>query len=149
MTREKYINLQYDNNLHYWSNIAIGLGSLVVLALLPIDYLVAPTYFKDFLLYRCVVSCCFFALYFINRRKTNRKLQSLLSIIAGTLVAIMIALMIEKIGGHQSVSFAGIILLTIYVFGLIPFTLSMSVLAALIIYGIYAAPILIYDNINL
>lgn len=148
MTREDYINFQYDKYLHYWSNIAIGLGSLVVLALLPLDYLVAPAFFKDFLLYRCVVSCGFFALYFINRKKINRNLQSLLSIIAGTFVAIMIAFMIEKIGGHQSVYFAGIILLIIYVFGLIPFTLTMSVLAALIIYAIYLVPILLYDNIT-
>ncbi len=148
MSREEYINSNYDEYLSYWANIALGVGFFVILSLVPLDYLVAPSHFKDFLLYRVLASLCFVALYFLNRKKINRTYQSVICIFAGALVAVMVALMIAKFGGHASVYFAGIILLMIYVFGLIPFTLRTSLLASSIIYLIYLLPILTYDTIT-
>ncbi len=141
MSREEYINLNYDKYLYYWSNIAIGIGTFIILSLIPLDYLATPSNFKTFLYYRIIVSLFFFVLYFFNKKRINRKYQSTLSILAGTSVAIMIALMIKDFGGHQSVYFAGIILLIIYVFGLIPFTLLTTLIAAFVIYSIYLLPI--------
>ena len=57
-------------------------------------------------------------------------------------------MMISKIGGHQSVYFAGMILLVIYVVGLIPFSLKNSIVASSVIYLIYLLPIIKYDNIS-
>jgi PAS domain S-box-containing protein len=148
MTKEEYINANYDNYLYYWSNIAIGFGFFVILSLIPLDYLVSPSNFKDFLFYRILTSLCFLVMYFLNKRKVSRKIQSGLSVFAGTIVAIMIALMIAKFGGHQSVYFAGIILLIIYVFGLIPFQLKTSLIASVIIYSIYLLPIINYDIVT-
>src|SRR4030042_6556329 len=148
MSKEEYINLNYDKYLYYWSNIALGIGTFVILSLIPLDYLVAPSNFKTFLYYRIIVSLFFLVLYFFNKKIINRKYQTILSIIAGTIVAIMIALMIKDFGGHQSVYFAGFILLIIYVFGLIPFTMQTTLIAASIIYLIYLLPVISYDTIS-
>ncbi len=148
MSKEEYINLNLDKYLYYWSNIAIGIGIFVILSLIPLDYFASPSNFKTFLYYRIIASLCFIIIFFFNRKKVNRVYQSTLSIIAGTIVAVIIALMIKDFGGHQSVYFAGIILLIIYVFGLIPFTLQTTLIAAFIIYSIYLLPIISYDSIT-
>ncbi len=148
MSREEYININYDKYLSYWSDIAIGIGIFVILSLVPLDYIVSPSNFKSFLIYRLMASLGFIIIYFLNKRKINRIYQSGLAILAGTIVAIMIAAMIVNYGGHQSVYFAGIILLIIYVFGLIPFTTTISFIAATIIYLTYLLPIIAYDTIT-
>ena len=148
MTKQEYININFDQHLYYWSNIAIGFGTIVILSLAPLDYIVAPMFFKEFLYYRIVATLFFAVIFLINRTKVNRTLQSICSIVAGGIVATIIAMMISKIGGHQSVYFAGMILLVIYVVGLIPFSLKNSIVASSVIYLIYLLPIIKYDNIS-
>jgi PAS domain S-box-containing protein len=148
MSRGEYINLYYDNYLHYWSNIAIGIGIVVILCLIPLDYIVAPEFIEQFLLYRISAAFCFVLLFFINKKKINRTFQSITSLVAGSIIAVMIAMMIAKFGGHESVYFAGVIVLLVYVFGLIPFTVKTSILAGTIIYLTYLLPILSYDTIT-
>ena len=147
MTKDQYIKINFDQHLYYWSNIAIGIGIIVILSLAPLDYFAAPTHFKEFFYYRVIASLSFAVIFYLNRKKVNRTYQSTISIIAGAIVAVMISLMISKFGGHQSPYFAGIILLMIYVIGLIPFTLQTSFIAAAIIYFIYLFPIVRFDTI--
>lgn len=148
MTREEYINSNYDKHLYYWSNVTTGIGTFAVLSLILLDYFASPSNFKIFFYYRIIVSLCLIIIYFSNRKKINRAYQSAISILAGTIVAVMIALMIAKFGGHQSVYFAGFILLIIYISGLIPLTLQTGLIASSIIYLIYLLPILSYDTIT-
>ncbi len=147
MTRNEYIDSQYDKYLYYWSNIAFVFGTAVICSLIPLEYFIARQYFTEFLFYRIIASIAFIILYFFNRKKINRIYQSTLCIFAGALVAVMIALMIAKLGGHRSVYFAGIILLIIYEFGLIPFTAWTSLIAGSIIYLAFLLPIISYDVI--
>jgi two-component system cell cycle sensor histidine kinase/response regulator CckA len=148
MTREEYINLNYDKHLYFWSNIAVLSGSFIILSLSLLDYLATPSNFKTFLIYRLITFLCFLVIYFFNKKKINRKYHNTSSILGGTIVTIMVALMIAKFGGHQSVYFAGIILIIIYIFGVIPLTLQASLIIAFIIYLIYLLPILSYDIIT-
>ncbi|OHE55561.1 MAG: hypothetical protein A2Z47_07480 [Thermodesulfovibrio sp. RBG_19FT_COMBO_42_12] len=148
MTKEEYINSSYEQYLHSWSSIAIGFGIFVVPSLIFLDYFASPLNFKTFLFYRSIALFCLVILYLINRKVINIVVQSILSILAGTTVAVMIALMIKNFGGHQSVYFAGFIMLTIYVFGLIPLKLKTSLIAFLIIYLTYLVPIFSYDSIT-
>ena len=50
MTKQEYININFDQHLYYWSNIAIGFGTIVILSLAPLDYIVAPMFFSMFYL---------------------------------------------------------------------------------------------------
>ncbi len=148
MMRDEYVNTHFDQHLYYWTNIAIGIGTFVILALAPLDYLAARDHFRQFLLYRVLASAAFAIIFFLNRRKVNRAYQSFFSIVAGSIVALMISRMVFEFGGHQSVYYGGVILLTIYVVGLIPFTLQTSIIASLTIYGFYLFPIVAFERIT-
>ncbi len=60
----------------------------------------------------------------------------------------MVELMILSFGGHQSTYYAGMIIVFIYLFGLLPISLKTSLLIASIIYGTYLLPILAFDKIT-
>ncbi len=71
MTKQEYININFDQHLYYWSNIAIGFGTIVILSLAPLDYIVAPMFFKEFLYYRIVATLFFAVIFLINRTKVK------------------------------------------------------------------------------
>ncbi|MFZ6016060.1 MAG: hybrid sensor histidine kinase/response regulator [Nitrospirota bacterium] len=56
--------------------------------------------------------------------------------------------MILSFGGHQSPYYAGMIVIFMFLFGLLPISLKFSLLIASIIYGAYLLPILILDEIT-
>ena len=145
---DNYIKAKYDAYLYDWVGSALGIGSLVVILLIPLDYLVTPSNFKTFLVYRSITSLSLLILYALNRRKVNEIYQSAISIIAGIIVSAMVAMMIYKFQGHRSPYFAGIILTAIFGIGFIPLRLLPSLFVSLLIYLIYLLPILIYDTIT-
>jgi len=147
MTREEYINSSYDKYLYSWSNISIGMGVLVFPCLSLLDYFASPSNFKSFFYYRIITAFCILVLYLFNKSKIKRQFQNILIILTATIVSSTLALMISKFGGHQSPYFAGMILLVIYVFGLVPINLKFSLIIAAIIYMLYLLPIVAYDNI--
>jgi two-component system cell cycle sensor histidine kinase/response regulator CckA len=148
MTKEEYININYDNHLHYWSNIALGFGSIVIISLSLLDYLVTPPNFNTFLVYRIFTASSFYCLFLFNKKSISRNIHYITLILAAMIVSSMVALMISKFGGHQSPYFAGIILVMIFGIGLVPFTVSISIIVSLIIYATYLIPIMSYDTIS-
>ena len=120
MTKKEYVKLKYDSCLASWANIAFGIGALAVLSLIPLDYLVTPENFKLFLGYRVITALVLFVMLLLNRMQVNRQLQSLLVVLAGTVAAGMVAMMIMHLEKHQSSYFAGIILVIIFVCGFVP-----------------------------
>ena len=141
------IKAKYDKYLYDWAESALGIGSLVVIFLIPLDYLATPSNFKTFLVYRIVTSLSLLILYALNRRKINEIYQSTIAIIGGIIVAGMVAMMIYSFQGHRSPYFAGMILVAIF-FGFLPLKFRESLIVSLVIYLIYLLPILIYDTIT-
>ena len=148
MTREEYIKQKYDQYLYYWSNITFGASVPVVLSLSFLDYLASPSNFIRFLVYRIITSICLIILLLINRIKVDRRYQNILLNIGGACVAAMVAVMINRFGGHQSVYFAGYLVIVIFMLGFIPFTFKACLFSAFMFYAIYFVPILIYDTIT-
>ncbi|MEW6419188.1 MAG: PAS domain S-box protein [Nitrospirota bacterium] len=148
MNKEEYIELNILKLLHHWTNIATGIGTLVIIFLSFLDYFVTPSNFKTFLIYRILTATAIYITYLFNKQKINKNRHHIITISAAVIVATMVALMIEKFGGHQSPYFAGIILTVAFVVGLAPLNIKMCAVASLIIYAIYLIPILIYDNIS-
>ncbi len=148
MDREKYIESNIVGLLHNWSNIAMAVGSVVIMSLSLLDYLVTPSNFKTFLIYRGVAAVAIFLLYVVNRKKISKNRQHVTTIFAAVIVSSMVAFMIAKFGGHKSPYFAGMMLTIIYVVGLIPLNVTMSLIASLLIWAIYLIPILIYDTVS-
>src|SRR4030042_5000929 len=102
MSREEYIRSNLDMLLYHWSNIATKVGSYVIISLIILDYFLTPSNFKTFLLYRIFAAGSIYSIYLFNRQKVDRNRQNVMTILAGIAVCTMVALMIAKIGGHQS-----------------------------------------------
>ena len=148
MTKEQYIDTKYDKYLHYWANIGLGIGTLAVLSLIPLDYLVTPAHFVTFLVYRLITAAILFLLYLGSKIRMDRSYQSFIVIVAGTVVSTMVAAMISQFYGHQSPYFAGFILTAILVSGVIPTLFRASLIASTLVYAIYLIPLLLYDRIT-
>ncbi len=148
MSREEYIKSNMDAFLRTWSNIVTGTGPFVIMSLCLLDYLVTPSNFKIFLIYRISAAFIIFLSYLINRKTINRNRHHISIIITSIAASTMVALMIAKFNGHESPYFAGLILVIVYIIGFIPLTVIMSIFASLVIYGIYLIPILSYDTIS-
>ncbi len=148
MDKEEYIKSNIVYLLHYWSNTAIAFGSIVIISLSFLDYLVTPSNFKTFLVYRIIATVAILLVYVMNRKIVSQRRHHLSTILAALIVSTMIAGMIAKFGGHQSPYFAGMILAAIFGIGLIPLSLTTSVVVAVMIYALYLVPILSYDRIT-
>ncbi len=148
MTKQEYINSNIVFLLHYWSNNAIALGSIFIISLSLLDYLVTPANFNIFLTYRIIAAIAIIAIYLVNRKVVSQNRHHIATILAAITVTGMVALMIAKFGGHQSPYFAGMILAAIFCIGLIPLSFTMSIFVSIIIYLIYFVPILAYDTIT-
>ncbi len=148
MDKDEYIKSNIVYLLHYWSNTAIAFGSIVIISLSFLDYLVTPSNFKTFLVYRIIATVAILLVYVMNRKIVSQRRHHLSTIFAALIVSTMIAGMIAKFGGHQSPYFAGMILAAIFGIGLIPLSLTTSVGVAVMIYALYLVPILSYDRIT-
>ncbi len=148
MSKDEYIELNILRLLQYWTSIATGIGSLVIISLCVLDYFVTPANFKLFFVYRVSAATLTLGIYFINKKRFDKKWHHFLTIAAAAIVSSMVSLMIAKFGGHQSPYFAGIILTIVFVVGLAPVNVTMCIVASLVVYAIYLIPILAYDTIT-
>lgn len=150
MDREKeaYIESQIARMLQTNTGniILLGVGLFILIGI--VDYVATPENFRLFMFYRLGIALILILLYFVNRYKCSKGHQYFVILTATTLSAITIELMILKLGGHTSSYYAGMNLLIICAVVLIPFSLSISLVAVGLIYAIYLGPIFIFDDIT-
>ncbi len=146
MDKEKYIQQELLRATQSFTGLLLLAGGLTILSLSILDYFVTPENFKIFLIYRVIAFSLFVALFLIFKRVN--KFPLIFIILATSIVSIMVELMILSFGGHQSIYYAGMIIVFIYLFGLLPISLKTSLLIASIIYGTYLLPILAFDKIT-
>ncbi len=148
MTKDDYIRSRYDAHLQYWANLALKFGPIVVLSLIPLDYLASPANFRAFLAYRFCTAAFLLLLYVVNRKEADQRKINISIILAATAVSTMVALMVARFGGHQSPYAEGFILVGIFVSGIVPLTFTACLISSLITYCLYVVPILLYDRIT-
>jgi len=148
VTKEQYIAERFSAHVHVWATLGLGVGSLVILTLIPLDFVAVPARFRAFLLYRLIVAGVLFLLYLVNRNTIHRGLQNGSVVVGGAAVAAMVATMVHDFHGHESPYFAGFIRDAIFVAGIIPISFGASVLAGFLVYALYLVPILAYDTIT-
>ncbi len=146
MDKENYIRQEIIEATKSFSALLLLLGAVAILLLSILDFFVTPENFKTFFIYRVIAAFLYISLYLLFKR-VNR--FPLIFLISGTLiVSIMVELMILSLGGHQSTYYAGMIIIFVFLFGLLPISLKTSLLLASMIYGTYLLPILILDKIT-
>ncbi|TAL27338.1 MAG: PAS domain S-box protein [Nitrospirae bacterium] len=146
--KSKYLEEQIARILQFWIGIVLFLAISLFLLLGIMDYFVTPENFEKFGIYRLSISVVLVFLYYLNRLKKNRNYQYTIITIMVILSAITIELMILQFGGHRSSYYAGLNLLIIAALGLIPYSLSLSISIASVIYAMYIIPILILDKVT-
>lgn len=123
-------------------------GAPVILLLCILDLLVTPENFARFFIYRITATCIFVGLYLLVKRKRENKYQFAIVVLSALTVSIMVELMILSFGGHQSIYYAGMIIVFIFMFGFLPlFSVKKLMFLASLIYAIYLLPILFFDTI--
>ncbi len=149
--KKTYIEQEVFKFIETWSFPILVGGSFVILLLSLLDYFVAPEHFKIFLVYRLAASTLIIVLYFLNKlnKKKNRNYQLGIFVAAAVVVSAMVEVMILHLGGHQSFYYAGMIIVFIFSLGFLPlFSLTATILLALLTYCIYLFPILLFDQIT-
>lgn len=152
MDKKEYIKQEIFKLVHYWANLSLSIGAIIVLLLSFLDVFVTPENFSKFLIYRLGCAVILFILIFLNilnKNKQNENLQLSIFILATITVSSMVELMILSFGGHQSIYYAGIIVIFITYLGFVPLiSLKKTIFFASLTYAIYLLPILIFDNIT-
>jgi signal transduction histidine kinase len=149
MDKKTYLEREKVKLQQYWLSLVLGPGTIVVVALSLLDYLVTPERFLEFLRYRAMAASLLVILYLLNKRKADRNYQILLTIAAVFTVGGMVEMMILSFGGHQSTYYAGMIIIYVFLFSFVPFfSLLLTLSFAGLIYSIYLIPILFFDSIT-
>jgi two-component system cell cycle sensor histidine kinase/response regulator CckA len=86
-------------------------------------------------------------LYFLLKIKNSPSFLAFSVISAALITAVMIELMILSFGGHQSVYYAGMIVVLAFILGFLPISVRMASGVAISVYAIYLLPILFFDKI--
>lgn len=148
MDKQEYIRNELLSYIHSVGGILLLAGAVVSLLLSILDLLVTPENFKLFFVYRLITFSLLGALYFIFKLKKSESYQTVILFIGILIPTSMVELMIFHFGGHQSIYYAGIILIFIFILGFLPTSFRVTLLMACSIYTIYLLPILLFDNIT-
>ncbi len=152
MEQEKYIREELLKLTHYWTGVIFVLGAFLFLLFGLVDYFVTPEYFGRFFFLRTGVAVALIILAFLNkvlnRPKISRTKLDLFIVMATVIAASAIEVMILKLGGHTSFYYAGLSLVVISAFGIVPISLTVSIICVGLIYLIYLVPIFIFDTIT-
>ncbi|HWR57856.1 MAG TPA: response regulator, partial [Thermodesulfovibrionales bacterium] len=124
------------------------LGAAIFLLLSILDFFATPENFGKFFVYRIIISLLLITCYFLLKFGSGIRYQYIIGIVATTLCAAAIELMILSSGGHKSPYYGGMTVLIIAVLGFIPFSALWSLFVIAVVYLIYLVPILIFDPVT-
>jgi len=149
MDKQNYIEKEKLNLNQSFASTLFLAGIPVILLLSVLDYFVTPENFIRFFFYRLITSLLFLTFYFIIKLKKQKTFQLITIVCATMVISTMVELMILSFGGHQSIYYAGMIIIFIFIFGFLPlFSTQITLLLAAIAYLSYLVPLLIFDDIT-
>ncbi len=146
-SKEDYIKRELYSTALNIAPTLILIGIFIDLFLSLLDYFVTPENVLIFALYRIVAVSLMLGLYFLLKIKKSPFYLAFSVISAAIITAVMIELMILSFGGHQSVYYAGMIVVLAFILGFLPISVRMASVVAVSIYAIYLLPILFFDKI--
>ena len=142
MEKDIYIEREITKLLQSWGLVVLPAAAFIIGLLIILDYFVTPDHFAKFLIIRLISIFLFFTLFFLNKQRLNKKLQLVIAVLATVIVSSMVELMILSTGGHMSTYYVGMIITFIFIIGMLPISLKVTLLLASLIYGIYLLPVL-------
>ena len=123
---------------------------LIIAALLfgfyvPLDYLLNPALFHEFILYRLVFVLFYGLLFYLNRQDRQHRYARILSCSLYFFSLALAAIMVHRTGGLQSPHYSGFIIVIVLFAGLMPLNMREALLCGLSAIGVYVAAVL-YSN---
>ncbi|MBS1234505.1 MAG: two component protein (transcriptional response regulator/sensory box), partial [Nitrospirae bacterium] len=149
MDKEKYIQQELLNSVQLAGSSLFLYGAIMDVSLSILDYFVTPDNFLRFLIYRVITATLTIALYFIFKLKKDIRFQSSIFILAALITSVMIELMILSFGGHQSIYYAGMMILLVLILGFLPISVRLAALLGCIVYATYLLPMRVFINNNI
>ena len=148
--KELYIKKNRDRLFKLWLVRTATYGALLFLMLSVLDYFATPENFRTFFVYRAFIALVLVTAAFVIRETDHWgiRFHQVLGTFGFAACAGTIELMILQFGGHDSPYAAGLILLGICVLGFVPASMAFHAVTALVIYGIYVVPIVLFDHIE-
>ena len=148
--KELYIKKNRERIFKLWLVRTATYGAFLFLMLSGLDYLATPGNFRTFFVYRVFIALLLVTSAFVIKETDHWgiRFHQVLGIFGFAACAGTIELMILQFGGHDSPYAAGLILLGICVLGFVPASMAFHAVTALVIYGIYAVPIMLFDRIE-
>ena len=111
-----------------------------------LDYVLARQYLTLFIACRIVfVLFCLFLLYWLQQPSARRHaymISSIAYIAGGSTISIMIV----RLGGYDTIYYIGILMVLVAYAAMLPLSVSQAVFSSILLYGIYAIPILIFNR---
>jgi PAS domain S-box-containing protein len=148
--KELHIQKNRERLFKLWVVRSCSYGAFLFLMLSGLDYFVTPENFRTFFVYRVFIALVLVTTAFVIKETDPWGIwfHKVLGAFAIAASAGTIELMILQFGGHDSPYAAGQILLGVCVLGFVPAWMSFHAVSALLIYGIYVMPILLFDRIE-
>jgi len=148
-SKQTYIQQEILTMLQSWGAVAAFGGAVVFLVLSALDFFVTPEKFPKFLIYRIIAASLFLGLYALNKLKAHRQFQLMIFFVGTMISSVTVETMIVSFGGHQSIYYVGMIIITIFTLGFLPlFSMRSTIFLGSLIYLIYLMPILLIDTIT-
>jgi two-component system, cell cycle sensor histidine kinase and response regulator CckA len=148
MDKRQYIEKNLFDLAYVQSVSLLLIGAFIALALSGLDYIVAPSRFAQFFLYRLATAVFILANYFILSKFRSEKVLYGSIITTAFVLALMVELMILSFGGHQSPYYMGIAIILIFMLGFIPVNAGLAAVINIVVYATYLAPLLVFDTIS-
>ena len=149
-TKDQYIRENRERLFKLWMVRSSSYGAFLFLMLSLLDYIATPENFRTFFVYRVFIALLLVTSAFVIKETDHWgiRFHQVLGIFGFAACAGTIELMILQFGGHDSPYAGGMILLGICVLGFVPASMAFHAVTALVIYGIYAVPIMLFDRIE-
>jgi PAS domain S-box-containing protein len=124
----------------------IWVGIVLFPLFIILDYVLARQYLTLFVTCRIVfVLFCLFLLYLLQQPSARRHAY-LISFIAYIAGGCTISIMIVRLGGYDTIYYIGILMVLVAYAAMLPLTVSQAILSSILLYGIYAVPILLFNR---
>jgi two-component system cell cycle sensor histidine kinase/response regulator CckA len=147
--KQKYIEGELLSSSYTNLSTLLIISIFIDLSLSVLDYFITPENFAKFLIYRSAAAALTILLYMLVKFKRTLAVFSFVMYFGSITTAVMVELMILSFGGHQSIYYAGMIIVLVFSLGFLPMSTRLAFAIACSVYVIYLVPILLFDTISI
>jgi len=126
--------------------VILWIGIILIPLFSILDYIVVHQYLKEFFIYRITCSGSCLLLLALHLSKVGKNHPFLVAIIAYIIAGSTISLMVFKMGGYASFYYVGIVMVLVTFAAMLPLSAKQSIISGVLLYFIYAAPILLFSS---